>query len=67
MGALHALGLKVKTTEEISEPPIVYGKHLTVLEGLEFPENDPLWKNISIEIACDVNTPFVGPLGATYV
>jgi glycerate kinase len=67
LGALHALGLKVQINDAISEPPIIYGKHLPLLVTLRYPEDDTMWKDLSVEIACDVNTPFVGPLGATYV
>lgn len=69
LGALQGLGAKILVkdlkTNEIIEPPCFFGFHLPNIHSIEIPPN--FLPNISIEISCDVNNPFVGPSGSVYV
>jgi glycerate kinase len=66
-GALQAMGMKITIKEDnIYEPETFYGKHLPLVHEISIPK-ESLLPECSIEIACDVDSPFVGPKGATYV
>ena len=88
LGALHALGLRVRCTDVDycmnSEPGIIFGRHLSSLETVSWPKGHPannyavsgmtlpsslryLLPDLVVEVACDVNNPFIGPNGATAV
>ncbi len=47
-------------------PPIVFGRHLNKVTGLTMPNNGVL-KGATVEIASDVDNPFVGEKGAVAV
>ena len=69
LGALHALGLRVTVRNEhtgaLEQPPVIYGRHLSAIVSLELTQ--PLLPGASIDVACDVNNPFIGPMGAVAV
>lgn len=46
--------------------PILYGKHLPLVIGIKQPITD-LFKGLQLDIACDVQNPFLGPNGAVNV
>ena len=63
LGMLQALGviaLDIKGNELG-----LGGKELIKIHKLDISKIDPRLKNISIEVACDVQNPFVGDTGAT--
>lgn len=69
LGALQALGLRIFIKDDINqpyEPDVFYGSHLSQLHSIEYPSN-PILEGASIEIACDVTSPFIGERGAVYV
>lgn len=80
LGALHALGLRVRCADAQKEPEIIFGRHLSSLEALSWPAGHPaasqpvaspsmryLLEDLEVEVACDVNNPFVGGNGAVAV
>jgi len=68
---LQALGLRLLVKKDkagsgdVFEPEVFYGKHLASLQKLE--STKPFLPGATVEIACDVTSPFVGPHGATYM
>jgi len=65
LGCGQALGLGVKLEDGTFADP-VYGRHLPLIRSLHYPSL-PLLPHCSIKVACDVDNPFVGERGATYM
>eukprot|EP00727_Mastigamoeba_balamuthi_P006620 m51a1_g2579 hypothetical protein (412) ;mRNA; f:391376-393105 len=65
VGALQAMGVRVRMREGGPEPEFVTGEMLSDIEALEVPPGG-LLPDLTIEISCDVRSPLVGPSGATY-
>ncbi|ELR21445.1 glycerate kinase subfamily protein [Acanthamoeba castellanii str. Neff] len=70
LGCLHALGVRVRIQPDDEDPeehpPIVFGRHLNKVTSLTMPESGVL-KGATVEIASDVDNPFVGEKGAVAV
>ena len=64
-GMLAALGYKLLDKEE--NPIPIGASGLSVLEGIDLSQADPRIKECDILVACDVENPLVGPLGASAV
>lgn len=65
LGMLQALGVKAYDNEgnEVG----LGGKELIKIKSIDLSCIDSRIKNICIEVACDVENPFVGGSGATYI
>lgn len=64
-GMLQALGVKLLDADKNEIP--FGGGELNKIEYIEKGSLDELLKDITIEVACDVKNPFVGPNGASYI
>ncbi len=51
--------------EDEQYPKTIFGKHLTKVQAIEMSE--PLLPGVKIEVASDVDNPFVGDHGAVAV
>jgi glycerate kinase len=60
------LKIKLQKDGKIYEPETFYGRDLAYLHSIELPSKGIL-EGATIEIACDVTSPFVGPNGAVAV
>lgn len=68
LGALHALGMEVFLDGKLlGQSAAVCGRDLKRVTEIRVPMNGLLSKEFRLEVACDVNSPFVGPKGAVYV
>jgi glycerate kinase len=72
LGALQALGVRLfckdENSNQVFEPEIFYGKHLPMLVDLDATEFLSIMPtSLELELACDVNNPFIGPNGAVHV
>eukprot|EP01119_Soliformovum_irregulare_P022764 TRINITY_DN7842_c0_g1_i2.p1 TRINITY_DN7842_c0_g1~~TRINITY_DN7842_c0_g1_i2.p1 ORF type:complete len:385 (+),score=78.46 TRINITY_DN7842_c0_g1_i2:112-1266(+) len=70
LGALAALGLKVYISDGSNgtkKCDTVTGSDLLRVSSIEVPEGGLIPSDVKIEIACDVNSPFVGPTGASHI
>jgi glycerate kinase len=63
LGALHALGLEV-ALDDGTRPHYVTGGMLGRIASVRVPEAG-LLHGATVEVSCDVDTPLVGPTGAT--
>lgn len=64
IGMLQALG--AKAYDRSGESVGLGGKELAKIERLDLSNLDSRLKNITIEVACDVENPLIGTNGATY-
>src|SRR5699024_10378917 len=65
LGMLLALGMKAYDAAGRELGP--YGKDLLSLHHVNFDTMDPRLKDVNIKVACDVDNPLCGKLGATHV
>lgn len=63
-GMLHALGVKFYDQDK-QELDLVLD-NINHIASIDFSQAKMLLKDASLEIASDVDNPFIGPLGATY-
>jgi len=71
LGALQALGLKItcKRDGKLYEPKIFMGEDLVYIDSIEMPKKGmkKLIPDLTIDVACDVQNPLIGELGAVNV
>lgn len=67
LGMLQALGYQFfnRNSQLISEP--LSGKHLFDIEHIDDSRVNPLLKECTFTVACDVQNPLYGPQGAAYI
>jgi glycerate kinase len=65
-GTKHCCGGAPTSQDPEEYPTIVYGRHLNKVAGLTMPEGGVL-PGVTVEIASDVDNPFVGAKGAVAV
>lgn len=65
LGMLLALGMKAYDKMGNSIGP--YGKDLLLLSEVDFTKLDSRLKEVTLNVACDVDNPLCGEKGATYV
>ncbi|MBU3196603.1 glycerate kinase [Clostridium algidicarnis] len=64
-GMIQALGARL-LDKDLNELP--YGGGCLInLQSIDLKGLDPRLKNVTVEVACDVNNPLIGPKGASYI
>lgn len=64
-GMVQALGARL-LDKDFNELPYG-GGHLINLKNIDLKGLDPRLKYVTVEVACDVNNPLIGPKGASYI